>query len=252
MLIDTHAHLNFKAFSGDFNAAITRAKEAKVNKIIIVGSNFKTSKKAIEIAKKYTNTYATIGLHPIYVKDESFDANFKRLAENDKVVAIGETGLDYYYDKTAADTQKEVFREHIKLAQQLSKPLILHNRDAGEDILSILTSISNLPTGVMHCFSEGLEYAKVILSMGFYLSFTGIITFTKNYEIFRVIENMPLNKIIIETDSPYLAPDPYRGKRNEPAYVLEIAKKIAEIKKINIEEVAKQTSDNANKLFKLN
>lgn len=251
MYIDTHAHLNFEAFDGDYNAAISRANDAGVEKIIIVGSNLKTSKKAIDIAKFNKNIYAAVGLHPIHVNDEQFVSEFEKIAQEKKVVAIGETGLDYYYDRTNAEKQKELFLTHLKLASQLSKPIILHNRDAGQDILSILMSQQSLPKGVMHCFSQDWNFAQVLLSMGFYLSFTGIITFTKNYEIYDVIKNAPIEKIMIETDSPYLTPEPYRGKRNEPAFVIEIAKKISEIKKIPLKIVEDQTSQNAINLFKL-
>jgi TatD DNase family protein len=251
MYIDTHCHLNFKAFEGDYDATIMRAKSLRVEKIINVGSNFKTSKKAIDIASQNDGVYATIGLHPIHIKDEEFDAEFEKLVQDKKVVAIGETGLDYYYSKDDKEKQKEVFEKHIKLANVSGKPIILHNRDAGEDLLSMLTAQGQLPKGVMHCFSENWEFAQVILDMGFLISFTGIITFSKNYEIYKVIENTPLEKIMIETDSPYLTPEPYRGKRNEPAFVIEVAKKIAAIKKIPLEKVAEQTSKNAIELFKL-
>jgi TatD DNase family protein len=248
-MVDTHSHLNFEAFKNDFQSVILRAQENDVKKIIVVGSNLETSEKAVEIAKQNKTVFAAIGLHPIHVKDEAITPEFEKLAENKKVVAIGETGLDYYYDKGNADAQKEVFLTHIRLAKKLSKPIIIHSRDAGEDILSILTSQAGLPKGVFHCFSENLEFSKIILEMGFYLSFTGIITFTKNYEVYEVIKNAPIEKILIETDCPYLTPDPYRGKRNEPMYVLEVAKKIAEIKKIPLEEVSAQTSKNAEELF---
>ncbi len=251
MYIDTHAHLNFKAFDNDYAVVTSRAAVNKVKKIINVGSNLKTSKKAIEIVNEFKNSYATVGLHPIHVKDEIFSEEFAKMARNKKVVAIGETGLDYYYDRKNANVQKEVLLKHLQLANQLGKPVILHCRDAGQDLLSVLTSCSQLPKGVMHCFLENWDFAQVILDIGFYISFTGIITFTKNYEIYEVIRNVPLERIMLETDSPYLTPEPYRGKRNEPAFVVEIAKKIAEIKKIPLDTVAKQTSKNAIELFKI-
>lgn len=252
MLIDTHAHLNFKAFNEDYEEVILRAEKAQVSAIINVGSNLETSKKAIAIARKHKNIFAAIGLHPIHVKDEEFDEKYQKIATEKKVVAIGETGLDYYYNRDSADKQKEVFIKHINLANKLSKPLIIHSRDAGEDILSILTSLNPLPAGVFHCFSENWDFAQVILDMGFLLSFTGLITFSKNSQTNQVIENTPLEKIMIETDSPYLSPDPYRGKRNEPAYVLEVAKKIAEIKKLPLDIVTSKTTQNTKELFKLN
>ncbi|KKQ73569.1 MAG: TatD deoxyribonuclease [Berkelbacteria bacterium GW2011_GWB1_38_5] len=184
------------------------------------------------------------------------------MAQEKKVVAIGETGLDYYYDKSLAKEQEELFKKHLQIAAQISKPIILHSRDAAQDVLTILMMQSPMPKGVMHCFQENWDFAKVILDLGFYISFTGLITFTKNNHTSEVIREVPLEKILIETDCPYLTPEPYRGlsrlggrakagKRNEPAFVIEVAKKIAEIKKIPLEEVAKQTSKNATELFGL-
>src|SRR4030042_4385824 len=250
MFIDTHAHLNFKDFENDYSQVIERAFNADVKNIINVGSNLETSKKAITIAKEFNDVYAAIGLHPIHIGDpstapgagEKFDEiSFVKLAKNKKVVAIGETGLDYYYDKSNSDTQKEVFEKFLKIANLVNKPVILHSRDAGEDILAILTAQPIEPLGVMHCFSENWDFAKVVLDMGLYLSFTGVITFTKNQETLEVIREAPLDRIMIETDCPYMTPEQYRGKRNEPAYVVEVARKIAEIKKIPLEKVAEQT-----------
>jgi len=261
MYIDTHAHLNFKKFEADYKEVINRASAAQVKGIINVGSNLETSKKAVDIANEYPKgVYASIGLHPIHVKEvypersrgeEFIESDFEKLAKNKKVVAIGETGLDYYYNRATAAAQKELFRKHIKIAQKFSKPLILHSRDAGEDVLSVLMEEKVDVSAVMHCFQENWGFAKVILDMGYYISFTGLITFAKNYDTFEVIQNMPLERLLIETDCPYMTPEPYRGKRNEPAYVIEVAKKIAEIRKISIEEVAEQTSKNAIELFGL-
>lgn len=252
MYIDTHSHLNFKAFKNDYAQAIERAFSTDVGKIIIPSSNLETSKKAVEIAKSYNNIYAAVGLHPIHIKDEEFvEEEYLKLTKSKKVVAIGETGLDYYYDKTTKDLQKEIFEKHLNLANRLSKPVILHSREAGEDLLAILMSHSPLPRGVMHCFAGDWQMAKILLDIGFYLSFTGLITFTKNYETFEVIKNTPLERLLLETDCPYMTPQFYRGKRNEPAYVVEVAKKIAELKKIPLEQVAEQTSKNAIELFKI-
>ena len=273
MFIDTHAHLNFEAFEKDYRDVINRAFEADVRGIINVGSNLETSKKANEIAEKYpTGIYAAIGLHPIHVKEKFDETKYLKLAKHKKVVALGETGLDYYYDKSSAELQKEIFRKFLKMSHAVSKPVILHSRDAGEDVLSILMEERPEPRGVMHCFQGGWPYAKVILDMGLYISFTGLITFSKNYGTFEVIQNMPLDRLLIETDCPFMSPafvdsayvatsakgattagkpEPMRGQRNEPAYVIEVAKKIAEIKKISLEKVADQTSKNAIKLFKL-
>ncbi len=252
-LIDTHAHLNFEVFNNDYVQVIDDAFNSNISGIINVGSNLGTSQKAIEIADKYSKgIYAAIGLHPIHVGDEDFDeAVFLKLAKNKKAGAIGETGLDYYHNSDSKEAQKELFRKHLNIAQKISKPLILHSRDAGEDVLAVLMESRQDILGVMHCYQEDWNFAKVILDMGLYISFTGLITFTKNYETFEVIKNVPLDRLLIETDCPYMSPDPYRGKRNEPKYVIEVAKKIAEIKKISLEEVAVQTTQNAKELFKL-
>lgn len=167
------------------------------------------------------------------------------------MVAIGETGLDYYYDRQTADKQKELFEKHIKLANFVNKPLIIHCRDAYEDVLSVLMAQGNLPKGVMHCYLSNYDYAKVLLEMGLLIGFTGIITFTKDQQLLDAVKNIPLDKILIETDSPYLTPEAHRGERNEPAYVVEVAKKIAEIKKIPLKDVETQTTQNAIDLFKL-
>jgi len=263
MYIDTHAHLNFKAFETDYREVIERAFEADVKAIINVGSNLKTSLEAIKIANMYAQgIYAAVGLHPIHVKEENFDSKeFEKIASDKKVVALGETGLDYYYDRGTKEQQKEIFRKILTIANKISKPVILHSRDAGDDVLSVLIEEKIESKGVMHCFQGNWQYAKVILDMGLYISFTGLITFSKNYETFEVIKNAPLERIMIETDCPFMTPafvetsagkpEPMRGKRNEPAYVIEVAKKIAEIKKIPLEEVAEQTSQNAKELFKI-
>ncbi len=255
MYIDTHAHLNFKSFNNDYEAVIERAQNAGVDKIIIPGSNLETSQKAIEITEKYPNCYAAVGLHPIHIKDEKLDeADFLKLAKNKKVVAIGETGLDYYHDKSAnntAELQKEIFQKHINIASQVGKPLIIHSREANDDILSLLISQNLSSRGVFHCFPGDIAMARLVLDLGFYLSFTGLITFSKNYANLDVIKEAPLDRLMIETDCPYLTPDPYRGERNEPAFVVEVAKKIAEIKKISLDEVARITTQNAIELFKL-
>lgn len=251
MYIDTHCHLNFKAFANDYAAVIERALGAGVKKMIVAGSNLETSAQAVQIASEYQNVYAAVGLHPIHAGDEDFGDEFEKLAKNKKVVAIGETGIDYYHGRENAELQKEVFQKHLNLARVLSKPVILHCREAADDLLSILMAQSSVPKAVLHCFSEDCQFAKIILDMGFYLSFTGLITFTKNQETFEVIKNVPLERILIETDCPYMTPELYRGKRNEPAYVIEIAQKIAELRKIPIEDVERATTQNAMEFFKL-
>jgi len=253
IFVDTHAHLNFEVFKNDYRQVIERALTNGVKGIINVGSNLETSKKAVAIAEEYpAGVYAAVGLHPIHAKEEKFDeVAFLKLARNKKVVALGEIGLDYYYDKSSAELQKEIFRQFLKMSHAVSKPVILHSRDAQEDVLSVLMEERPEPRGVMHCFPGDWPYAKVILDMGLYISFTGLITFTKNSNTFEVLQKVPLDRLLIETDCPYLSPEPYRGQRNEPAFVIEVAQKIAEIKKISLAEVAQQTTKNAQNLFKI-
>lgn len=280
MYIDTHAHLNFKAFQNDYKKAIKRAFDNNVKGIINVGSNLSTSLEATRIAHEYdknTNehewkdsdadkhegAWAAIGLHPIHVKDENFDFNkYLELARDKKVVAIGETGIDLYHNKSTVAIQRDVFEKSFSIANQLRKPVILHCREGEEDMRAWLMGQNNLPRGVFHCFSGDMNFAEFVLDLGFLISFTGVITFiphqnkfgtgqAKNPKTLEVIKNIPLDKIMIETDCPYLSPETYRGKRNEPSYVIEVAKKIAEIKKISLGEVEKQTTINAIKLFNL-
>ncbi len=252
MFIDTHTHLNFEKFADDRDDVIKRAIDAGVKAMICPSSNLENSRLAVEIANVHPEVFAAIGFHPIHIKDERFSlGDYQKLLNSKKVVAVGETGLDYYYDSSTAEGQKEIFRSLIGLAQKYHRPLIIHSRNAGDDVLSILMEQDDIK-GVLHCFEGNWAYAKVILNMGLFISFTGLITFSKNKDTIEVIENVPLERLMIETDSPLLAPEPYRGKRNEPAYVIEVAKKIAEIKKIPLEKVAEETSKNAIKLFKLN
>lgn len=283
MLIDTHAHVNFNAFK-DESEKIIKKTLAKNVWMINVGSQFDTSKRAIDIAKNYMEgVYAAVGLHPIHLEegevDEEEDIHFKTkkeefnkatyglLATQPKVVAIGETGLDFYHIegfeqsvKTIRTKQKKVFKEHLELAQKVNKPLILHCRGSKEDPLDAYREILEMLKeaisdkqyalrGVIHCFSADLEIAKKFIDLGFLIGFTGIITFEKATKIQEVVKNLPLEKILIETDAPYLAPEPHRGKKNEPLYVEFIAGKIADIKKIDFLKVAKVTTANAKELF---
>lgn len=272
MLFDTHTHVNFNAFKNDWQKVIERALKNNIW-LINVGSQSTTSKRAVEIAQNYKEgVYAAVGLHPSHLEKrevdtleagekihyktraEEFDENYYlELAKNEKVVAIGECGLDYYRSqKNQKEKQKEIFIKHIELAKKVNKTLIIHCRDAHEDLIEILNSkseILNSPPGIMHFFTGTLEQAKEYIEMGFYISFSGVITFTNAYD--EIVKNLSLDRILIETDAPYVAPTPYRGKRNEPSYVIEVAKKIAEIKGISLEEVAEQTFKNSLIIFNI-
>ena len=248
-MIDTHCHLYDDKLYPKLDEIILNAKKANVEKMICIGDNLNTSLKSLEIAEKYNNIYATVGIHPHESKDasEKYLSKIERYSNHQKVVAIGEIGLDYYYNFSDSKIQKAVFLEQLKLAKKLNLPSVIHCRDAYEDLLEIIIE-SEHNKGVIHCFSGDLEFANKIINLGYYISFTGMITFVKELE--DVIKNISLNHILIETDSPYLAPVPYRGKINEPAYVEKIAEKIAEIKNLSAKEVIDITTNNANVLFK--
>ena len=248
-MIDTHCHLYDDKLYPKLDEIILNAKKANVKKMICIGDNLNTSLKSLAIAEKYNNIYATIGIHPHESKDasEKYLSKIESYSNHQKVVAIGEIGLDYYYNFSDSKIQKVVFLEQLKLAKKLNLPSVIHCRDAYEDLLEIIIE-SEHDKGVIHCFSGDLEFANKIINLGYYISFTGMITFVKELE--DVIKNISLNHILIETDSPYLAPVPYRGKINEPAYVEKVAEKIAEIKNLSAKEVIDITTNNANVLFK--
>ena len=275
LLIDTHAHVNFNDFKDDYKETIKRALDENIW-MINVGAESKTSERAVKMAEEYEEgVYAAVGLHPSHLveqdveykeneeivkyksKPEEFDYDFYlNLAKNKKVVGIGECGLDYFRtsDESFKEKQKEVFINHLELAKEVKKPIIIHCRNAHDDLLKIRHLAVKPPSGVMHFFTGNLEQAKEYIDLGFYISFSGVITFpplrragANAYN--DVIKNIPLEKIIIETDCPYVAPVPHRGKRNEPAYVKYVAHKIAELKGAVFEEVAAQTTKNARKLF---
>ncbi|OGD30517.1 hypothetical protein A2833_02725 [Candidatus Azambacteria bacterium RIFCSPHIGHO2_01_FULL_44_55] len=269
MLFDSHTHLQFPQFDGDREGVISRLLSADI-KVINVGTDLEDSKKAIELAKKYLGQmWATVGLHPNDAVGQNFDiSKYKKLAENDSVVAIGECGLDYF--RTPDDDknrQKDIFLRQLELVRELSKPLMIHCRpkaedDAYLDLFEILSARGesvlggkyrnlNLKNGngTSHFFAGSKKTAKQFLDLGFYISFAGPITFAKEYE--EVVKYVPLDKILIETDAPFAAPAPHRGKRNEPTFVEFVARKIAEIKEVEFEEVARQTAENAKKLFNL-
>lgn len=246
-LIDTHAHLNFSQYAEDRDEVARRAREAGIG-IINVGTDQKTSQFAVELAQKYENTWATIGLHPTDFS-EGFDSDFYlNLARSEKVVGIGECGLDYFHQKNPEEQakQKEIFVKQVHLANEVGKPLMLHIRNAYRDAYEILRSEATVK-GNAHFFAGTWDEAKWFLDLGFTLSFGGVITFVRDYD--EVIKNTPLEMILTETDCPFVAPAPYRGKRNEPSYLPEIVKKLAEIKGESEGQVASATLENARRIF---
>jgi len=254
-LIDTHTHLDFPQFDGDREAVIARAREAGVTTIINVGADIESSLASVALAERYPFIYAAVGVHPhdASILDETTLAKLKELARHPKVVAIGEIGLDYYRNLSPRDVQRRVFRLQLKLALDVGKPVIIHDRDAHREVLEILKEVAQKAdgrlTGVMHCFSGSPEMAREVLKLGFRISVAGPVTFKNARKLPQIVRELPLDRLLIETDCPYLAPHPYRGKRNEPAYVRLVAEAIAAIKGMPVEEIARATLQNALRLF---
>lgn len=253
MFIDTHAHLQDKAFEKDLNDTIIQARKNGVGIIVIPGTDMKTSKKAIEIANSNVQIFAATGYHPHDAK--KFKLNDLEILESmfsqNVVVAFGEIGLDFHYDFSPRDTQKSVLREQLKLAKKIKKPLILHSRESQRELISILEQEEAYKLGgVVHCFSGNIDEALKFVEMGFYIGFTGVVTY-KNADMMRdVAKVIPLERILVETDAPYLAPNRERGKRNEPKNIPVITEKLAEIRKISVNEMSEILLDNAKNLFK--
>jgi len=251
MLTDTHCHLYYQDLRNDIPAVLNRAAKLGVNRFICVGTNIQDSRKCLELANAHEKIYATAGVHPHDAKDTPKDYldQICDLLKFDKMIAAGEMGLDYYRNISEPEIQNRVFREQMELAQSLRKPVIFHNRDADADMLKVLSDFPNV-TGVAHCFSSNLETAKAFLDMGYYISFAGNLTF-KNSHLPEVAKGLPLDRILVETDSPYLSPVPYRGKPNEPGRTRFVAEKLAEIHNVSLDVIAKKTSENATALFNL-
>ncbi len=253
MYFDTHAHLNSDRYKNDdeIDKIVKRAFENNVELIVVNGYDLESSKRAVEIAEKYQGIYATVGIHPgdIDKFNENTIDELSKLAKNDLVVAIGEIGLDYYYDKSQKDEQKTCFIEQLNLAKELGLPVVIHSRDAINDTYEILKDSGNF--GVMHCYSSSVEYAKKFIEIGYYISLAGPVTF-KNAKVAKeVAKQIALEHLLIETDCPYLTPHPYRGKVNEPSYVSYVASEIATIKEISIDEVCEVTTKNGKHVFGL-
>ncbi len=255
MFFDTHAHINDERFDEDRDLVISRARESGIEYILNPGADLKTSIAAVNIANQNEKIYAAVGVHPHDVKDinEETIQELKKLSENKKVVAIGEIGLDYYYDNSPRDEQRKWFKRQIELAKEVNLPIIIHDRDAHKETFDILKEYDVGSTGcVMHCYASSVEMAKEYIKMGIYISIAGPVTFKNAKKTYEVAKEIPLEYLLVETDSPYLTPTPYRGKRNESAYVKLVAQKIAEAKGITLEELAHQTTLNAKKIFNIN
>lgn len=282
MAIDTHAHLDMKEFDADRDAVIKRAVENGVEKIIAVGIDLESSQKAVDLSKRYDEIYAAVGIQPEEV-DQYFEnkpgtelldpqkiridvrSEIEKLSKNKKVVAIGECGIDYKHIREKLrinneelknlemEKQKDVFRRQLGTAVLVDLPVIIHNREAEEDIIKEILRYKDTGKlrGVFHCFTGTLEFAQRVIDLGFMISFTGLITYPKNDGLRKVIKEIPLEKMVVETDSPFLAPQPHRGERDEPFYLLEIIKEIAGIKGVNEEKVSQITTQNAKNLFRI-
>jgi TatD DNase family protein len=265
-LIDTHAHLDFGKFDPDRPAVIERAKAAGVAAILNAGTGVDTSRRAVELAAQNKMIYAAVGMHPHDAKelDGAALAELRDLAQRPGVVAIGEIGLDFYRDRSPRDVQRRAFQAQLAWAARLGKPVIIHDRDAHDEILAILTDwaqgLGDSPLagngapaaarlGVLHTFSGNLDMAQQAIDLGFYISISGPVTYKKADRLRAIVRALPLERLLVETDCPFLTPHPYRGKRNEPAYVCLVAERVAEIKGISLDEVAQATTANAQRLF---
>jgi TatD DNase family protein len=251
--VDSHCHINFPELAANMGDVLAQMRENQVISALCVSVNLADLPQVIALAEQYPHVYASVGVHPDYEGvEEPAVAGLVELAQHPKVVAIGETGLDYFRLKGDLEWQRARFRNHIRAARESKKPLIIHTREAAADTLRIMAEEKAAEaSGVMHCFTESWEVAEAALAMGFYISFSGIVTFKNAKQLKEVAQRVPLERILIETDAPYLAPVPHRGKLNQPAYVKHVAEEIARLRGISLDEVGKCTTENFKQLFKL-
>ena len=263
-IIDTHCHLDMKQFDLDRKEVIERARAAGIEAMITVGSDLEGTVSAMKLAGEYDFIYASIGIHPHDAKAFNADiysrlkewakgtqdpkSSFQNNSSLNKVVAIGETGLDYHYDHSPREVQRDVFEKHLRLAGETGLPVIIHSREAQEDTIEILRR-SGINRGVLHCFSVNMEMADQVMSMGFYISVAGPVTFKKTSELKEIAGSIPDDYLLVETDAPYLSPEPFRGRRNEPAFIIQTLKQIADLRRVSLEDMARITSLNAKRLF---
>ncbi|PKU23206.1 TatD family hydrolase [Telmatospirillum siberiense] len=253
MLVDSHCHLDFPDFQEDLDDLLGRAAAAGVGLMVSIGTRISQFDKVLSVAERYENVYCTVGVHPHEAGEEGAigTADLIALARHPKVIGFGETGLDYFYDHSPRELQQAAFRNHIAAARETGLPVIVHTRDADDDTVAILTeeAATGPFTGVIHCFSSSRQLAEKSLDLGLYISLSGIITFNKAEELRQTVRDLPLNRLLVETDAPYLAPIPKRGKRNEPAFVAHTAAKLAELKGVEPDALARITTDNFFRLF---
>ncbi len=256
MLVDSHCHLDcidLSKFDNDFDVLIQQARDTGVEHMLCVSINLKNYPAMLEKVRAYPDISVSVGMHPMAEESDAFSIDYlTELAMDDKVVAIGETGLDYFYHKGDPEWQQQRFRAHIQVANQIKKPVIIHTRDAGDDTLKILgEENAEQCGGVIHCFTESQTFANQAMEMGFMISISGIVTFKNADKLREVVKNIPDDYLLIETDSPYLAPIPHRGKQNQPAYVQHVAEVLAEVRHTSVEHIAEISKNNFYRLFNL-
>ena len=253
MLVDSHAHIDDERFDTDRDKVLERAAAAGISLILNIGADMESSARSIALCEKHSEIYAAVGMHPHDSKDmrEEDYIQLERWTAHPRVVAIGEIGLDYHYDLSPRPVQKEVFLRQLDIARKTGKPFIVHEREAHADTFEIIRAAAQGLKGVFHCFSGSVETAREYLKMGFYISVAGPVTFSKSSKTKEVARFVPLDRLLVETDSPYLTPQPFRGKRNEPAYVRLVAEEIAKLRNIPLEELAEATTRNVQELFSI-
>ena len=252
-LIDSHCHLDFPDFSGELDAVVARARVAGVMHMLTVSTRIMQHQDVLAIAERFPNVYCSLGTHPHYAEEELGIGAEELIARagHAKIVALGEAGLDFHYTRSPPGAQERSFRTHIAAARTSALPLIIHSREADAAMISILTeeTAKGAFSAVLHCYTGGLDLAQRAIKLGLYIGFTGILTFKRSDELRAIARSLPADRILVETDSPYLAPGPYRGKRNEPAYVVETAKVLAHVRNVTLHDIAQQTSNNFFRLF---
>jgi TatD DNase family protein len=253
MLVDSHCHLDFPDFASELDAIVSRARNAGIGRMVTISTRVRKHPQVLAIAERFDDVFCSVGTHPHYAHEElDIDtAALVKIAQHPKVVAIGEAGLDYHYDNSPREAQEQGFRAHIAAARETGLPLVIHAREADDDVARILkeeTGEGAFPA-VLHCFTGGRDLAFAAVELGHYVSFTGILTFKNSQNLRDIAAALPAERVLVETDAPYLAPLPYRGKRNEPSYVVETAKTLAQTRGVTPDEIARQTTENFYRLF---
>lgn len=248
-IIDSHAHYDDSSFDADREEVLRELFSGEICKIVNIGCSAKSSYSSVKLAEEYAGIYAAVGLHPDAADEIDRIGEIRRLSDNKKVVAVGEIGLDYHYEEHSRDIQKKAFEEQLKLAAELDMPVVIHSRDAWEDTMELLRK--HRPKGVMHCFSGSAETAREIVTMGMYVGFTGVVTFKNAKKALKALEAVPLDRLLVETDCPYMAPEPNRGKRNYSGYLPYTVAAMAAVKGVSPDEMAEITAENAERLFNI-